>query len=65
VVIQNGRKVGQDLNHCDLPDPVADRFKELETELANLKNEVEQLRKGTSEHGDKVVQYAHEGKRDI
>jgi serine O-acetyltransferase len=65
VVIQNGRKVGQDLNHCDLPDPVADRFKELEVELLNLRNEVEQLRKGTSEHDDKVVQYAHERKRNI
>jgi serine O-acetyltransferase len=65
VVIQNGRKVGQDLNHSDLPDPVADRFKELETELSHLRNEVEQLRKGTSEHDDKIVQYAHEGKGNI
>jgi serine O-acetyltransferase len=65
VVIQNGMRVDQDLNHCDLPDPVADRFKELEVELTSLRHEVQQLRKGTSEDDDKVVQYAHETKRNV
>lgn len=65
VVIKNGSKIDKDLNHSDLPDPVADRFKELEEELKNLRNEVQQLRKGTSEHGDKVVQYANEAKRNV
>jgi serine O-acetyltransferase len=65
VVIQNGRRVDQDLNHCDLPDPVADRFKELEEELTSLRYEVQQLTKGTSEHGDKVVQYVNEAKRNV
>jgi serine O-acetyltransferase len=65
VVIQNGMRVDQDLNHCDLPDPVADRFKELEAELTSLRHEVQQLRKGTSEDDDKVVQYAHETKRNV
>ncbi|QNF30903.1 serine O-acetyltransferase [Metabacillus sp. KUDC1714] len=65
VVIQNGRRVDQDLNHCDLPDPVADRFKELESELSSLRNEVQQLRKGTSEHDNKVVQYANKAKGNV
>ena len=30
VVIQDGKRINRDLNHCDLPDPIADRFKELQ-----------------------------------
>ncbi|OZM55882.1 serine O-acetyltransferase [Lottiidibacillus patelloidae] len=37
VVIQDGKKVKRDLNHRDLPDPVADRFQKLEQEIASLK----------------------------
>ncbi|MBD8070974.1 serine O-acetyltransferase [Bacillus sp. PS06] len=42
VVIQNGIKVNR-LNHCDVPDPIADRIKELELEVGKLK---EELKKG-------------------
>lgn len=65
VKIQNGLRVDQDLNHCDLPDPVADRFKELEVELTSLRYEVQQLRKGKSEDDNKVVQYTNEAKRNV
>jgi serine O-acetyltransferase len=65
VVIQNGERIKQDLNHSDLPDPVSDRFKELEAEIRGLRDEVQQLKKGKSEHDDKVVQYAHEAKRNV
>ncbi|MCM3706636.1 MULTISPECIES: serine O-acetyltransferase [Cytobacillus] len=52
VKIRDGVKIGKDLNHCDLPDPIADRFKELEGELRELKTEVETLRKERSQvHG--------------
>lgn len=44
VVIQDGVRIGKDLNHCDLPDPVADRFKELESEMLKLKAELEELK---------------------
>lgn len=37
VVIQDGIKIKKDLNHCDLPDPIADRFKEMESEIRFLK----------------------------
>ncbi|KAF1677265.1 serine O-acetyltransferase [Bacillus sp. SKDU12] len=43
VVIQNGKKVRRDLNHQDLPDPVADRFKSLEQQILELKAELEDL----------------------
>jgi serine O-acetyltransferase len=48
VKIRDGMKVKKDLNHTDLPDPIADRFKEMENELQALKNEVETLRKERS-----------------
>ncbi|KIN47977.1 serine O-acetyltransferase [Bacillus subtilis] len=41
VVVQNGKKVRRDLNHQDLPDPVADRFKSLEQQILELKAELE------------------------
>lgn len=41
VVIQDGVKIKRDLNHSDLPDPIADRFKELEKEIKKMKAELE------------------------
>lgn len=49
VKIRDGVKVGKDLNHSDLPDPIADRFKELEKEIANLTKEIESLKKERSQ----------------
>lgn len=44
VKIQNGVRVQRDLNHSDLPDPISDRFKEMEEELMKLKKELEDLK---------------------
>ncbi|WP_053364749.1 serine O-acetyltransferase [Bacillus sp. FJAT-27245] len=44
IVIQNGIKVGTRLDHTDLPDPTGDRFKELEKEIAMLKEELEAIK---------------------
>jgi serine O-acetyltransferase len=41
IVIQDGVRVKKDFNHRDLPDPVADRCKDIETELVKLKKELE------------------------
>lgn len=45
VVIQDGKRinVNRDLNHCDLPDPVADRFRDLQAELDQLRKELAKL----------------------
>lgn len=40
VVIQDGKRINRDLNHSDLPDPVADRLRELQEELSQLKQEL-------------------------
>ncbi len=45
VVVRDGVKIKKDLNHTDLPDPIADRFKELGEEIERLKKEVDDLQK--------------------
>jgi serine O-acetyltransferase len=37
VVIQDGMRINRDLNHSDLPDPIADRLKEMQTEIDQIK----------------------------
>ncbi|MED1865418.1 serine O-acetyltransferase [Fictibacillus nanhaiensis] len=47
VVIKDGIKVGCELDHRDLPDPVADKFREMHEELRRMCNELERLKKGS------------------
>lgn len=46
VVIQDGIRIKKDLNHRDLPDPVADRCKCIEDELVRLRKELEEAKQG-------------------
>lgn len=46
VVIQDGEKITRDLDHHNLPDPVADRCYELQKEIDFLKAELEKLKEG-------------------
>lgn len=50
VVIRDGRRINRDLNHCDLPDPTADRFKALEAQVMQLKKELEDERSKSNGH---------------
>jgi serine O-acetyltransferase len=43
VVIQDGVRIGRDLNHCDLPDPINDRLRELEAEIEKLRMELKDV----------------------
>ncbi|MCQ6268467.1 serine O-acetyltransferase [Fictibacillus sp. WQ 8-8] len=47
IVIQDGMKIGKELDHCNLPDPVASQFREVQQELERLQEEIERLRKGS------------------
>lgn len=55
VVIQNGVKIKKDMDHCNLPDPVSDRFKELELEIKELRNELHQLKERKIESGHSTL----------
>ena len=52
VAVQNGVKVKKDLNHANLPDPVADRLRELQDEINRLKLELDDHKqeRGTNHH---------------
>lgn len=47
VVIKDGIKVGCELDHRDLPDPVADKFRELQLEMKKLSEELERMKRGS------------------
>lgn len=44
VVIQNGKRINKDFNHTDLPDPIADRLRDMQFELDQLKRELDELK---------------------
>lgn len=44
VVVQDGVKIEKDLNHMDLPDPIADKIKELEEEIQKLSQELNMIK---------------------
>ncbi|WP_200868657.1 serine O-acetyltransferase [Bacillus cihuensis] len=52
VVIQDGVRINKDLNHTDLPDPIADRIIELEKELLEMKAELNVLKEERSKEYD-------------
>lgn len=52
VVMQNGVKVKKDLNHQDMPDPINDRCNTMESRIAELKQEIELLKKAKKEEGN-------------
>jgi serine O-acetyltransferase len=47
VVIKDGMKVGCELDHRDLPDPVADKLREMHEELRKVCKEMEKMKKGS------------------
>ncbi|WP_028400836.1 serine O-acetyltransferase [Ectobacillus panaciterrae] len=51
VVIRDGIKIKHDLNHTDLPDPIADKLKAMEAEIQKLKQEIETSKEGKDSHG--------------
>lgn len=46
IVVQDGVKIERDLDHINLPDPIADKFKELEDQIEKLTEEVNVLKRG-------------------
>ncbi|MCG7335333.1 serine O-acetyltransferase [Sporosarcina sp. ACRSM] len=54
VVISNGVRVKDKLDHQDLPDPIADKCKWLENELDRLKEQVTEMEKSEVKEGNRV-----------
>ncbi|MFF2484040.1 serine O-acetyltransferase [Paenibacillus sp. NPDC058071] len=49
VVKRNGERVGDRLDHKQLPDPVIEMFREMQNEINGLKAEIEKLRQPAAE----------------
>jgi serine O-acetyltransferase len=49
IVVQDGVKIGDDLDHINLPDPVADKFRQLENDMIRLKRELKELKQEQKE----------------
>jgi len=45
IVRQGGLKVGQDLEHSDIPDPVKDALASMESEILRLRKEIDALKR--------------------
>jgi serine O-acetyltransferase len=52
VVIRDGKRIDKDLDHCNLPDPIADRIKDLQVELTELRQELIELKKERNKVND-------------
>lgn len=46
IVVRNGLKVPDNLDHCSMPDPVSDMIKSMQEQIDALKNEIELLKRG-------------------
>jgi serine O-acetyltransferase len=55
VVIQNGKRINKDFNHCDLPDPISDRLSEMQNEINLLKQHLDEQGNERSEMNDHSV----------
>ncbi|MDQ6595425.1 MULTISPECIES: serine O-acetyltransferase [Bacillus] len=55
VVIQNGKRINKDFNHCDLPDPIADRLSEMQNEINRLQHHLDELEDEGSKLNDHSV----------
>ncbi|BCJ87361.1 serine O-acetyltransferase [Effusibacillus dendaii] len=52
IVIQDGRRVEQDLDHTNLPDPVMEMIRQMQEQIASLQQELNQLKNGGAASGD-------------
>lgn len=52
VVVQDGVRIKQDLNHQDMPDPVADICNSMEMKIAELRREIEMLKQARKKEGN-------------
>ena len=45
IVVQDGMRIKKDLNHGNLPDPIADRLNEMQNTIEKLNHEIEKLKR--------------------
>jgi len=51
IVIQDGKRVKNDLDHVNMPDPVADTIRLMQKEIDHLRKELDHLREDKKNNG--------------
>jgi serine O-acetyltransferase len=68
VVVQDGIRVQADMDHVNIPDPVAEMFRAMQEEIHMLKQEVARLKQnsgGSSSNDTQSLQHVEQKKRSI
>lgn len=55
IVVQDGKRVTCDLDHVNLPDPIADMIRQMQREIEQLRKEVDVLREVKKENEHSVL----------
>ncbi|MFM1654437.1 serine O-acetyltransferase [Brevibacillus sp. B_LB10_24] len=55
IVIQDGKRVANDLDHANLPDPVSDLCRQLQRQIDELKQEVKELKEAARKNEHSTI----------
>lgn len=55
IVVQDGKRITNDFDHCNLPDPIESMFRQMQQEIEGLRKEVEQLREDRKQNEHSVI----------
>ncbi|MGM9988772.1 MAG: serine O-acetyltransferase [Bacillaceae bacterium] len=55
VVVQDGKRINKDWDHCNLPDPIAEKLCMMEKEVIRLRQEVETLKERNGKYDNTTV----------
>ncbi len=55
IVVQDGKRVTSDFDHCNLPDPIADMLRQMQREIEQLRDELHQLKEEKKENEHSVI----------
>ncbi len=55
IVVQDGKRINYDLDHCNIPDPIADAMRHMQNEIEQLRKEVSALREDKKENEHSIL----------
>ncbi|MGC5327814.1 serine O-acetyltransferase [Brevibacillus sp. SYSU BS000544] len=55
IVVQDGKRITNDFDHCNLPDPIENMFRQMQQEIEGLRQEVAQLKEDRKQNEHSVI----------
>ncbi|MGD8192798.1 serine O-acetyltransferase [Brevibacillus ginsengisoli] len=55
IVVQDGKRVTADFDHCNMPDPTADMLRQMQKEIEQLRHELNQVREERKNNEHTVI----------